>query len=119
MKTVPWQPGFTWRKLGYLTNSNSLSYREVINDNPGWDVVTEPPLGAMIRLSMNSFAGATEGIGVSVNSLGGLTSKEFYPFYSLDEYTTALTRYPPSSLMNVERFNGWSMDSLPAVTGAQ
>lgn len=118
MNTVPWQPGFTWRKLGFVTNSNSLAYRDVLSYNPGWDVITEPPIGAVIRLASTGSAGGTEGIPTSVSSSVQLSSA-VYPFESVSAYVRALSKYSPSSMMNVDRFNGWSMDSLPAVTGIQ
>lgn len=119
MKTIPWQPGFTWRKLGYLTSSNSLNYRDVINQNPSWNVTLEPPIGAVIRLDGNSSLGGLQGLPTSVGSISPVTARYIYPYDSVPEYTEALVRYAPSTLMNVDRFNGWSMDSIPAATGIQ
>lgn len=119
MRTIPWQPGFTWRKLGYMAGSNSLAYRNVIEANPGWDVTTEPPIGKVIRLDMQGSAGTTQGIPTSVSTLGVQPSDLVAPFPTVATYAQALSKYSPSSLMNVDMVNGWSMDTLTAVTGIQ
>jgi len=49
--SFPFQQQFTWRKLGFLYFTNSLSYREVLEENPQWKVTELPPVGAQIRLS--------------------------------------------------------------------
>lgn len=119
MKTIPWQPGFTWRKLGYITQSSSLAYREVLSYNPEWDVVTEPPMGAVIQLRDANQMGQIDSLPVGPGGSSAQTAAEVFPFETYAEYVAAISEYSSGALMNTDRINGFSMDSLPAVTGIQ
>lgn len=119
MKTIPWQPGFTWRKLGYITQSSSLAYREVIEDNPGWDVVTEPAIGTVIRLSDTNQMGQIDSLPVGPGGSSAQVAAEVFPFETYADYVSAIARYSTGALMNTDRTNGFSMDSAAAVTGIQ
>lgn len=119
MKLIPWQPGFTWRKLGYLTGSNSLNYRQVLEDNPDWDVITEPPIGAVIRLKTPNSLGQLQSVPPWPVTTGLQVAREVYPFPSYEEYVNSLSKYSTGALMNSDRVNGWSMDSNVAFTGVQ
>lgn len=119
MKTIPWQPGFTWRKLGFVSRSSSLAYRDVLALNPSWDVTIEPPVGAVIYLEGTASSGQLEAIPTGPNGGSAQISQEVYPFDTFEDYTLALSKYSSGALMTVDRTNGFSMDSAQAVTGIQ
>jgi len=121
MATTPFQQQFTWRKLGYLVFSDSLSYREVLNENPQWDVVTLPPIGAQIALD----SGAAAGEGQLLQSAfvyglpSGDVSDQIFPYSSQEEYFSALNRYNVAGVTHRARLNGYSFDDYSATTGLQ
>lgn len=118
MATVsrPFEQGDTWRKLGYLYFTNSLSYREVLEQNPQWTVTQLPPTGAQIRVTPSSLSG-----GEQATFLFGTTSTEtedlIFPFSTSDEYIAALNRYPLESIENKNELNGWSQDDYSVIYG--
>lgn len=121
MITVPFQPQFEWRRLGYLFYTDSLKYREVLDANPQWKVTELPPLGAQIQVQSTVDSGAG---GLSQSSfVFGLTANDeedkLYPYDSLAEYTSALDRYTLYSVFFKDSLNGYSADSDAAVTGRQ
>jgi len=107
----------TWRKLGYGFYSNSLAYRQVLDNNPRWSVVELPPPGTvLVGGTTNSGAGASQQSPIFGRS-SGQEVLDFYPFSSEGEYFSSLSLYSRSSLREVSRLNGWSMDSSEVVTG--
>lgn len=120
MKTFVFQPGMTWRKIGYALYSNSLSYREVLEQNPVWDVTQIPPPGTVLRGSQGGsfLSGASQQ--PSIYSLQGASqSNNFSPFDSSKEYYEALAQYSSSALRKIQFINGLTSDSKPARTGVQ
>ena len=120
MISFPFQPQFTWRKLGYLYHTNSLEYRAVLEENPQWDVVTLPPIGAQLRVSN------------STGNIGNLRQASFitatptstatdaiFPFNTEAEYLQALNLYTLQGVILRDSINGYNMDSDPAFTGIQ
>lgn len=113
MNTFPFIPGLTWRKAGFYLFSDSLAYREVIDANPGWDISGQPAPGTMMN---NPGTGGRRG---GLNQIPGQVPtrrsnqdpKSYYPYSSWDEFADSLTRYPPSALKDVEKYNGWSSTS--------
>jgi hypothetical protein len=121
--SVPFQQSFTWRKLGYLYFTNSLDYREVLEQNPQWKVTELPPLGAQIRLQTSSNTSGTPG-GLSQGSFvfglpTGQSQNTIFPFDNQESYTTALNRYTLQGVIDREEINGISFDSTQAITGQQ
>jgi hypothetical protein len=120
MNLFTFQPGMTWRKLGFAFSSDSLAYRKVLDQNPIWNVMELPPPGTVLKGSLQASpsAGATQQ--PSVFSQGtGPTSLEFYPFDNSLDFYTALSRYSPNSLQNVERVNGYTSDDNIVFVGFQ
>jgi hypothetical protein len=121
MATTPFQQQFTWRKLGYLVFSDSLAYRDVLDENPQWNVVTLPPIGAQIAL--NSGAQSSNGQLLQSAFVFGLpsgdVSDEISPYSSEKEYFSALNRYNVAGVTNRSRINGYSFDDYSARTGLQ
>ena len=107
----------TWRKLGYGFYSDSLSYRQVLDNNPRWSVVELPPSGTvLVGGTTISGAGSSQQSPVFGRS-SGQEVLDFYPFLSEEEYYLSLSSYSRSSLREVSRLNGWSTDSSEVVTG--
>lgn len=118
--TLPFQQQFTWRKLGYLFFEDSLSYREVLEQNPQWTVTELPPVGSQLRVAGN---GGRAGSLTQGNFIFGLAveSEEdrIYPYDSDVEYTAALDRYTLQGVVDREPLNGITFDSIQAITGQQ
>ena len=121
MITVAFQPQFTWRSLGYLFYTDSMKYREVLDNNPQWNVTELPPLGA--QLSIQSELSATSGGLQQSTFVFGLTagdeSDTIFPYDTTQGYQVALDRYTLYSVFFQESLNGYSADSDSAITGKQ
>lgn len=116
MNTFVFQPGLTWRKAGYAFFSDSLAYREVLNSNPVWDITSQPaPGSSLYKPDGRSSRGSME-TGLMYSSANPET---YYPYDSAEEYNKAFYRYNMQSLLDVERYNGWSLTSTPILTGIQ
>lgn len=121
--SVPFQQQDTWRKLGYLYFTNSLDYRVVLEENPQWKVTELPPIGAQLRLNTKNVNHATPG-SLSQGSFisgspTGLSSLNYFPFRTEEEYITALNRYTLRGVIDRETLNGITFDSQQALTGVQ
>lgn len=121
--SIPFQQQFTWRKLGYLYYTNSLDYREVLKENPQWNVTELPPLGAQIRITPVANTGGTPG-GLSQGSFvfglpTGESRAEIFPYDTEESYYTALNRYTLQGVIDREALNGITFDSTQAITGQQ
>ena len=116
--TVTWGPGDTWRKVSYLTYSNSLDYRYVLEQNPEWSVTISPPVGTVIRLSTdNSSAGTLNPVSPFWEQ-GNIVEDEFYfPFDSASQYEDRVAQYSFYSLVNNDKLNGYTADSEKAIVG--
>lgn len=116
--SFPFQPQYTWRKLGYLFFSDSLSYREVLEQNPQWKVTELPPVGAQLRLSPGpqQSGGLLQG-----NFIFGLPLKSeedrIFPFESEEAYVQSLIKYSPSAVKQRETVNGWTLDTEKVIIG--
>jgi hypothetical protein len=116
MNTFVFQPGLTWRKAGYAMMSNSLAYRDVIEANPIWDITSSPPPGSVLYRPESQYKGQTMETGL----MGSTQNPEsYYPFDSAEEYSKSFYRYNMQSLLDVERYNGWSLTSTPVLSGLQ
>lgn len=116
--SLPFQQQFTWRKLGYLFFSDSLDYREVLEQNPQWKVTELPPLGAQLRITSGEMTsnGLSQGNFIFGNPLNG-NNLTIYPFDTQKEYVEALVKYSPSAVSQREVINGYTMDSTVISTG--
>jgi hypothetical protein len=119
--SIPFDQSYTWRKLGFLYFTDSLSYREVLEQNPQWDVTELPPVGAQLRISS---VGAQASNALSQGSFvfDGTDNpvQEFiYPFDTLEDYVVSLVRYPEAALANVNQINGINYNDTAAITGVQ
>jgi hypothetical protein len=121
--SLPFQQEHTWRKLGYLYFTDSLNYREVLNQNPQWKVTELPPVGAQLHIVSSENNGGTPG-GLTQGSFifglpNGETDREIYPFDTEEQYDIALYRYTLQGVVNRESINGLTFDSEQAITGSQ
>jgi hypothetical protein len=124
MANVVFQSGSTWRKLGYALYTDSLAYREVLNQNPQWSVIENPPIGTVLRNNGNTPGSSGGYAGLSQQSPitprpSGATTLDYFPFDNQAEYLSAALKYSPSALRDVERLNGWSANSVISDTGVQ
>lgn len=111
--SFPFQPQHTWRKLGYLLFTDSLNYREVINQNPQWNVTQLPPIGAQLRVTNTAVSGngLVQGNFIFGTPLSG-NDFDIFPFITEEDYIAALVKYSPSSVTNREEVNGYALDSV-------
>jgi hypothetical protein len=121
--SFPFQQEHTWRKLGYLYFTNSLDYREVLEENPQWKVTELPPIGAQIRLTPTANSVGTPGT-LSQGSFitgqpTGVAAFSIYPFDTDTAYLAALNRYTLQGVSDRENINGITQDSTQAITGQQ
>jgi hypothetical protein len=116
MNSVVFQPGITWAKLGYALYSNSLAYRKVLDQNPKWSVTETPPLGSVILADYPDSPGMTNQVVPAIGGSSGSVSEEYFPFDNKLRYFESLYRYNTAALEEVERYNGWSLDSEAALT---
>jgi hypothetical protein len=121
--SFPWQPQYTWRKLGYLSFTDSTDYRQVIEQNPQWNVWELPPEGAQLRVSpIGNSTGVpgtlSQGSFITGQPVGDL-SDAIFPFDTLGEYETALFKYTLQGVLDRETINGITFDSTQAITGVQ
>ena len=121
--SVPFQPADTWRKLGYIYFTDSMNYREVLNQNAQWKVTELPPIGAQLQISPSENSGGTPGGLTQGSFIFGLTanesSQDIYPFDSQEEYTMSLERYTLQGVVERDSLNGLTFDSRQAITGLQ
>jgi hypothetical protein len=121
--SFPFQPQYTWRKLGYLAFTDSLEYREVLEQNPQWSVWELPPLGAQLRLSQAPTSAGTPGGLTQGSFITGLVtgdaSDAIFPYDTQVDYDSALYRYTLQGVVDRESLNGISFDSTQAITGIQ
>ena len=115
MNTFVFQPGYTWRKTGFVLMSDSLAYRDTLNSNPGWDITATPPPGSSLTNPGSMSLSYTNTIAVGAGSNADPLS--YYPFDSRKEFILSLARYNSSTLLNVDRYNGWSADSTNSLSG--
>jgi hypothetical protein len=121
MITVAFQPQFNWRRLGYLFYTDSLRYRDILNNNPQWDVTELPPLGAQLSIQseLNDTTGGVQGSTFVFGLTAGDESDVIFPYDTTQEYRAALDRYSLYSVFFQDSLNGYSADSNAAVTGKQ
>lgn len=121
--SFPFQPQFTWRKLGYLAYTDSTDYRALLEQNPQWNVWELPPLGAQVRISPIGNTSGTPGTLAQGSFITGQPtgdqSDAIFPYDTLAEYNTALYRYTLQGVLDRETLNGITFDSTQAITGIQ
>lgn len=110
MNTFVFQPSLTWRKAGFAFLSDSLGYREVLSENPSWDITKQPAPGSVLfKPKSRNSSGLTQPastVGVSVAGYNELDV--FFPFDGETSYAAALEKYTLTSLLETDRLNGWS-----------
>ena len=120
--SFPFQQQHTWRKLGYLYFTDSLGYREVLEENPQWKVTELPPIGAQIRLSSTATRETPGGLTQGSFIFGlptGQQAATIFPFDTEEAYKIALDRYTLQGVLNRETLNGITQDSVQVITGNQ
>lgn len=110
MNTFVFQSSLTWRKTGFAFFSDSLSYREVLEANPSWDITKHPAPGTILfrPKTPGSFGLTQSSATISVQVEGSLDPNVAFPFSSNSDYNEALSRYIPEAVEEVQRLNGWS-----------
>ena len=118
--SITWNPGDTWRKLGYFYYTNSLEYRAVIEQNPQWNVMEEPPIGAV--LSLNADQSRTLGTTNNSGFFSTAAADEYiqdlvFPFEYEEQFLDQAAKYSLYSLVNYNELNGYTQDTPEAASG--
>ena len=117
--SITWNPGDTWRKLGYLNYTNSLNYRAVIDQNPQWSALEKPPVGTVLSLDVNdsrTLAGTNNSL-FFVDTQDAGTEDLIFPFDYKSQYDAQAAKYSLYGLVNYNELNGYTMDTQEALTG--
>ena len=121
--SFPFEQSFTWRQLGYSYFQNSLDYREVLTQNPEWNVTQLPPIGAQLRISPSANSVGTPGGLTQGSFITGLApqqnSNDFFPYDTQGQYDEALHRYTLQGVFDRQTINGLGFDTNQAITGLQ
>jgi hypothetical protein len=119
--SITWNPGDTWRKLGYFYYTNSLDYREVIAQNPQWSVITEPPVGAVLSVEVDNSRtiGTTNNSGFFPETADLYVQEIIFPFENQAQYDAQAAKYSLYSIVNYNEVNGYTQDTTQAATGRQ
>jgi hypothetical protein len=117
--SITWNPGDTWRKLGYLNYTNSLDYRAVIEQNPQWKVTEEPPVGTVLILGVNDarLPASTNSSLFFVDTEDESVQEAIFPFAYPQQYEAQAAKYSLYSLINYNELNGYTADTSVAATG--
>jgi len=117
--SITWNPGDTWRKLGYYYYTDSLKFRAVIEQNPQWSVIEEPPVGAVLSLEVDSARNisTTNNSGFFSLETDGFAQEAIFPFEFQEQYDSQIKKYSIYSLINYNELNGYTQDTEQAATG--
>jgi hypothetical protein len=117
--SITWNPGDTWRKLGYYYYTNSLDYRAVIEQNPQWNVTEEPPVGTVMSLSVSSSRtkATTNNNGFFVDTQDEGVLEAIFPFDYVADYEQQVAKYSLYGIVNYNELNGYTMDTPQATRG--
>jgi hypothetical protein len=117
--SITWNPGDTWRKLGYFYYTNSLEFRAVIEQNPQWNVLEEPPFGTVLVLDVDNSRTLS-----TLNNSGFFSLEtdfdiqaRIFPFDFQEAYDAQAAKYSVYSLINYNQINGYTQDTQQAITG--
>lgn len=124
-KTRIWQEGDSWSKVAYLETFDSRNFRQILKLNPSFDIRTHPAPGVPIVVSQSGIN--SKGVGTinqtdltldlrRSNSNSNLRN-EIFPWETLSEFTSRLSEYTAAGLLQVDRTNGFSLDSPQALRG--
>lgn len=131
-----WRTGDTWRNVAYTYFRESGQWRYLLDLNSGFDVRFQPAPGVEIfasgplALGKNVPASAG-GVGLlkttdtnldlrrSQNPSVGNRPPGVFPWGSLEEYAERLGDYTAQGLVNIERTNGFALDSPQAGSESQ
>jgi hypothetical protein len=119
--SIPFEQSYTWRKLGFIYFTDSLSYREVLDQNPQWVVTELPPVGAQLRITSSSSQSSntlSQG-GFVLDGTNNPVQNFIYPYLTVEDYVLATLRYPKEALVNVSQINGYSFNDTAAIEGVQ
>lgn len=117
--SITWNPGDTWRKLGYFYYTNSLQYRSVIEQNPQWNVMIEPPIGTVLSLDVDDSRtlSTTNNSGFFSTATDEYLQDIIFPFEYEEQYYSQAAKYSLYSLVNYNELNGYTQDTTQAATG--
>lgn len=128
------RPGDTWNGVAYTYYNDSREFRTVLQLNPSYDIRYYPAPGIPM-LVLDDTGGITT-TGSSASAVGSLiqpdqnvdlragapsnvTPESIFPWDTVEQFTARQADYTPSGLAEVNRLNGFTLDTNQALTGNQ
>jgi hypothetical protein len=90
----------TWGKLGYVLHGDSMAFRDVLEDNPGWDMTKLPAPGTVLfTTSMTNMTGSLTGFPY-IDRIGPerVITEDTFPWESSQTQADRLMSYSPSAI---------------------
>lgn len=124
------RPGDTWNGVAYTYYNDSREFRTILSLNPGYDIRSFPAPGLPLQIQ------ALSGITTTAPSVGSLiqpdvnfdlragsptnvTPESIFPWDTVEAYTARQADYVPEAVADVNRLNGFTLDTSQALTGNQ
>lgn len=97
----------TWNKLGYVLHGNSMLYKKVLADNPGWDMTIVPSPGTVLySSSVRERLGTLSSVPYTdVSELEREITSETFPWETNQDRVNRLTSYSASAISLREEIN--------------
>ena len=126
--------GDTWNGVAYTYYNDSREFRTVLQLNPSYDIRAYPAPGIPM-LVLDSTGGITT-VGSTASAVGSLiqpdqnvdlragapsnvTPATIFPWDTVEEYEARQADYTVSGLADVNRLNGFTLDTNQALSGNQ
>jgi len=125
------RPGDTWNGVAYTYYSDSREFRTILGLNPGYDIRSFPTAGLPLQIfalgsgitttgpSAGSLIQPDANIDLRAGSPTNTAPASIFPWDTVEAYEARRADYVPSALAEVNRLNGFTLDTSQALTGNQ
>jgi hypothetical protein len=125
------RPGDTWNGVAYTYYNDSREFRTILGLNPGYDIRSFPAPGLPMQIqelggitttgsaSIGSLIQQDTNIDLRAGSPANVTPESIFPWSTVEAYEARRADYVPATLAEVNRLNGFTLDTSQAQTGNQ
>lgn len=125
------RPGDTWNGVAYTYYNDSREFRTLLSLNPGYDIRSFPAPGLPVQIqelggitttgsaSVGSLIQQDTNIDLRAGSPSNVTPESIFPWSTVEAYNARRADYVPATLAEVNRLNGFTLDTSQAQTGNQ
>jgi len=124
------RPGDTWNGVAYTYYNDSREFRALLELNPGYDIRSYPAPGLPVQiLSLGGITTTAPAVGsliqpdVNIDLRSGspsnVTPESIFPWDTVEAYQARQADYVPEAIADVNRLNGYTLDTSQALTGNQ